>query len=336
KAFSWSKIMTRKKVKLAYITNDSARKATYKKRKKGLIKKVSELSTLCDIQACAIVYSPYDTQPEIWPPTLAGVHQVLSRFRKVPQLEQSKKMVNQEKFLAERIRKAGEQLRKQKRDNEEKMVNNAVFECLTGRISLTSLTLGDLDVIARAVDQQIKDVDRRLVEIARRAGKGVAGAGAGKGVTGAGAGGSSSAAAPTNGVNLEGEVRSLQMIPMTDGGNDGGGVAVASGRAEYKENMDSLQRQLWYMEMMNNNSAAALAQTAVPVATEQQMAAGYMGAEMMMMNGATAAATATEGSSGGGEFGEGSSSNWVGNNGAPFGNYNNNNGFWAGNNHFYQ
>ncbi|CAN0921019.1 Agamous-like MADS-box protein AGL80 [Linum grandiflorum] len=68
--------MTRKKVKLAYITNDSARKATYNKRNKGLIKKVSELSTLCDVQACAIVYSLYHTQPEIWPPTLAGVHEV--------------------------------------------------------------------------------------------------------------------------------------------------------------------------------------------------------------------------------------------------------------------
>ncbi|MBA0632963.1 hypothetical protein Gotri_001576 [Gossypium trilobum] len=35
--------MSRKKIKLAYITNDSARKTTYKKRSKGLVKKVREL-----------------------------------------------------------------------------------------------------------------------------------------------------------------------------------------------------------------------------------------------------------------------------------------------------
>ncbi|KAF5764506.1 putative transcription factor MADS-type1 family [Helianthus annuus] len=52
--------MTRKKVKLAFIMNDSARKATYKKRKKGLMKKVNELSTLCGIDACVIIYSPYE------------------------------------------------------------------------------------------------------------------------------------------------------------------------------------------------------------------------------------------------------------------------------------
>lgn len=85
--------MTRKKVKLAYIANDSARKATFKKRKRGLMKKVSELSTLCGIEACAIVFSPYDSQPELWPSPL-GVQRVLSHFKKMPEMEQSKKMVS--------------------------------------------------------------------------------------------------------------------------------------------------------------------------------------------------------------------------------------------------
>lgn len=72
--------MTRKKVTLAYIANDSARKATFKKRKKGLIKKVSELSTLCGIEACAVIYSPYDTEPEVWP-SVVGAHRAIARFR---------------------------------------------------------------------------------------------------------------------------------------------------------------------------------------------------------------------------------------------------------------
>ncbi|CAN0920842.1 Agamous-like MADS-box protein AGL80 [Linum grandiflorum] len=253
--------MTGEKVKLAYITNDSARKATYHKRKKGLIKNVSKLSTLCDVQACAILYSLYHTQPEIWPPTLVGVHQVLPRFKNIPYLEQSRKIVNQEKFLKERIEKAEEQFRKQKSNNKEKMVNNIVFNCLTGRMLLTSLAPCDLDDIARVVDQQINDLDERLVEISCRAS------------VGAGDGGSSAAApgdaSASNGVNLEFEMRSLQMIPMTNSGSDGGGVAVAPRREDYMENMNNLQRQLCYMELVNNNSMVALARTAVPMATEQ-------------------------------------------------------------------
>ncbi|CAN0924559.1 Agamous-like MADS-box protein AGL80 [Linum grandiflorum] len=306
--------MTRKKVKLAYIKNDSARKATYNKRKKGLIKKVSELSTLCDVQACAIIYSPYHTQSEIWPPTFAGVHEVLSRFRDVPYLDQSRKKVNQEKFLKEQIGKAEEQLRKQKSNTKEKMVNNTIFNCLAGRISLTNLDPDNLDDITKAVDQQIQAVEERLVEISRR------------GAT-AGAGGSSAAApgavAATNGVNLE-------MTPVTSGGStDGGGVVVAPGRAEYNENINNLERQLLYMDLVNNNSAAALART-VPMATEQQIAPGYMGGQMMMSGAATAS-----GSGGRWEFGEGSSSHWIENNGA-FGSSPNSNGFWASPNYFYQ
>ena len=57
------------------------------------MKKVSELSTLCGIEACAIVFSPYDAQPELWPSPI-GVQRVLSQFKKMPEMEQSKKMVH--------------------------------------------------------------------------------------------------------------------------------------------------------------------------------------------------------------------------------------------------
>ncbi|KAL0464319.1 UNVERIFIED_CONTAM: Agamous-like MADS-box protein [Sesamum latifolium] len=103
--------MTRKKVTLAYITNDSERKASFKKRKKGLIKKVSELSTLCGVDACAIIYSQYDQEPEVWPSPL-GAQAVLARFRKLSEMDQTRKMVNQESFTRQRIKKAEDQLRR--------------------------------------------------------------------------------------------------------------------------------------------------------------------------------------------------------------------------------
>ncbi|KAI9177945.1 hypothetical protein LWI28_020931 [Acer negundo] len=72
--------MTRKKVmKLCYIANDSTRKVTFNKRKKGLLKKVSELSILCGIDACAIVYSPYNNQPDVWP-SHHEVQRIVSQF----------------------------------------------------------------------------------------------------------------------------------------------------------------------------------------------------------------------------------------------------------------
>ncbi|MBA0707722.1 hypothetical protein Golax_019744 [Gossypium laxum] len=103
--------MIRKKVKLAYITNDSSRKATYKKRKKDLMKKMSELSTYCGIDTCAIMYSPYESQTEFWP-SLLGVEQVLSKFKMILEMEKRKNMMNQECFLSQRTIKVVEQIKK--------------------------------------------------------------------------------------------------------------------------------------------------------------------------------------------------------------------------------
>ncbi|XP_057430539.1 agamous-like MADS-box protein AGL80 [Lotus japonicus] len=160
--------MTRKKVKLAFITNDSARKATFKKRKKGLMKKVAELSTLCGIDACAIVYSPYDPQPEVWPSPL-GVQRVLAKFRRMPELEQSKKMVNQESFLRQRIQKAKEQLKKQRKDNREKEITQLMFQCLSAGKILHNINMVDLNDLAWLIDQNLKDINRRIEVLTKNA-----------------------------------------------------------------------------------------------------------------------------------------------------------------------
>ncbi|CAO2823745.1 unnamed protein product [Amaranthus hypochondriacus] len=128
--------MTRKKVKLAFIVNDSARKATYKKRKRGLLKKMDELTTLCDVKACAIMYSPYEVRPVVWPGP-SGAREVISSFKRLPEMEKVKKMVSQEEFLRQRITKAHEQLKRQQKENREKEMTQIMYQCLSGGYDLT-------------------------------------------------------------------------------------------------------------------------------------------------------------------------------------------------------
>ncbi|KAL7228050.1 hypothetical protein ACSBR1_022845 [Camellia fascicularis] len=82
--------MIRKKVNLAYIENESARKSTFKKMNKGIMKKVNELSSLCGVDACAIIFSPYHHEPDVWPSHL-GAQRIISRLRRMLELEQIKK-----------------------------------------------------------------------------------------------------------------------------------------------------------------------------------------------------------------------------------------------------
>ncbi|TYH35875.1 hypothetical protein ES332_D13G224600v1 [Gossypium tomentosum] len=154
--------MSRKKIKLAYITNDSARKTTYKKRSKGLLKKVREITTLCGIQAFAVINSPdFGSQAEVWP-SLEGARRLLFEFKKLPLTKQNKNMVNQESFLEQSLAKATQQLRKLHEENRQKELKEVMFESLSGKGILQSLNAMDLDEVDLLIKQNLADIDNRV------------------------------------------------------------------------------------------------------------------------------------------------------------------------------
>ncbi|KAH7862412.1 hypothetical protein Vadar_004504 [Vaccinium darrowii] len=85
--------MTRGTVNLPHITNHSARKATSKKRKAGLMKAAYVLSTLSGINKCGIIFSPCYPEPYVWPSEL-DAHRVIARFKNMSVLEHNRRMVN--------------------------------------------------------------------------------------------------------------------------------------------------------------------------------------------------------------------------------------------------
>ncbi|KAG4994375.1 hypothetical protein JHK84_031333 [Glycine max] len=97
--------MARKKLRHTYINNPLKRKTTFKKRKNGFLKKVDEITTLSDIRACAIIYTLDEPEPKVWPSN-QGLESVISRFRGVSELAQSKRMLCQENLLKRNIMKA--------------------------------------------------------------------------------------------------------------------------------------------------------------------------------------------------------------------------------------
>ncbi|XP_042451589.1 agamous-like MADS-box protein AGL80, partial [Zingiber officinale] len=123
--------MARKKVTLGWIAHDATRRTTFKKRKQSLLKKVSELATLCAIDACAVVYGPEDEAPEAWP-SPAETARVAARFRAVPESDQNRKKTDQEGFLRQRAAKLREQLSRQDRGNRELEASLLMHEMLSG------------------------------------------------------------------------------------------------------------------------------------------------------------------------------------------------------------
>lgn len=123
--------MARMKVKLAWIENDNARKTRFRKRKGSLLKKVSEISTLCDVGAFAIVYAPDSDEPDVWP-SPSEVKELIAKFQSIPEAEWSRKMTDHETYLKETIAKLEQQLRKIKRQNYEMEMNDIMHDIYKG------------------------------------------------------------------------------------------------------------------------------------------------------------------------------------------------------------
>ncbi|KAL8500589.1 hypothetical protein ACS0TY_020244 [Phlomoides rotata] len=153
--------MTRKKKTLAYIANDSDRRACFRKRKKGLIKKVSELSTLCGVDACAVIYSQYDSEPEVWP-SASGAEAVLSRFQRMNTMDRTRKMVNQESYTRQRIFKAEEKLRRVLKENKRKEMERFMFMNLYGDATLDQLNLKEASVLGFVIEQTLRDITSQM------------------------------------------------------------------------------------------------------------------------------------------------------------------------------
>ncbi|MCD7453199.1 hypothetical protein HAX54_020004 [Datura stramonium] len=103
--------MTRKKMRFALIESTTERKASYKKRHQGFLKKAHELSTLCDVEIAIVIYSPYHDEPKAFPNHDAAIN-TLTKFRELTTLEQSENMMTQEEFTKQRIKKMEKQLQK--------------------------------------------------------------------------------------------------------------------------------------------------------------------------------------------------------------------------------
>eukprot|EP01018_Ginkgo_biloba_P009345 Gb_05359 [translate_table: standard] len=86
--------MGRGKPSLRLIEKKADRQVTFKKRKFGLLKKVKELTILCDVEACMIISSPQsEGGVDVWP-DMDNAMKVIERYRDLPQEEQGKQKMD--------------------------------------------------------------------------------------------------------------------------------------------------------------------------------------------------------------------------------------------------
>ncbi|KAM1075002.1 hypothetical protein ACFX1X_020185 [Malus domestica] len=59
--------MAKNTTKHELISHEPSRRATLKKRKASFFRKLNEITTLCGVIACAVIYNTSDTKVDVWP-----------------------------------------------------------------------------------------------------------------------------------------------------------------------------------------------------------------------------------------------------------------------------
>ncbi|CAN7045593.1 unnamed protein product [Brassica rapa subsp. trilocularis] len=121
------------RIKIEPMTNSAAMNQTFRKRKKGLLKKANELSTLYGVKVCAVINSCDSTEPpEFWP-SKEGAEAVHSAFMGVLPEERCKRMYDQERHLEEMIQKGQDRVMRLHTENREIELTEVMFDLLKGK-----------------------------------------------------------------------------------------------------------------------------------------------------------------------------------------------------------
>ncbi|KAI3867205.1 hypothetical protein MKX03_029252 [Papaver bracteatum] len=156
--------MARTKKKVAYIANGAARRAIFKQRRMDLMKNVSEISILCDVDACAIVYEPDNPQPKVWP-SKPEAHRVLMRFKSLPEGVQLEN--DQESSEENQMGMTTEHLKNQQLENHYMEICRMFNRALDGESSITEPDIHPVDLIdfSWLLDEKHKEVQQKLSDL---------------------------------------------------------------------------------------------------------------------------------------------------------------------------
>ncbi|KAL2475052.1 Agamous-like MADS-box protein AGL62 [Abeliophyllum distichum] len=163
------KTQGRKKVEIKLIPNENARRITFSKRRNGLFKKATELSTLCGANVGIVVFSLRGKAYSFGHP---NVESVLSRFMhenpnsnvsdsmlQVMRLRQQESISQQLKQQCDEIGEQLELLKKKRKEIHEAIETS---HCQTSEEFLSSLSLQQLKGMREMMEKLKKNVTYRL------------------------------------------------------------------------------------------------------------------------------------------------------------------------------
>lgn len=155
--------MVRSKIRYELIVDDRTRRETFKKRKSGLLKKLSEFKTLCNVEACGILISGDGMQSDVWP-SPHEASEVIQKFINLPTSSRTNNMTDQAGFLKQHLARLSKNLDKENMKVRSLERDLLLVECLTEeKVDVNNSK--ELHDMLRLLEKKIGMLDRKIAEI---------------------------------------------------------------------------------------------------------------------------------------------------------------------------
>ncbi|XP_023637685.1 agamous-like MADS-box protein AGL86 [Capsella rubella] len=151
--------MGRRRVTLNW-ANQRARRANIKTRLAGLIKKTNELTILCDVKACLVVFDREEDQVVVWPST-PEAKSLINNYYSLAKHERNKKAADPESFIQANIQKLEKKMADTRDAIEEFEMDNLMSELNHGR-KLVDLSRTEIDKLLSYTGKRIMSFRRKM------------------------------------------------------------------------------------------------------------------------------------------------------------------------------
>lgn len=147
----------RKKITQKPIEDFVKRKACYRKRREILLKMVEDLTTLCDIDACAFILGPGDDVPNVWP-SHDKAKEMLDKFENAPLSTRLKKNITPQVYIERANNKVENQLVELRKKNDEIDMSDLMHQIHDDGRSLSDFDASDISRLLSYVEEKLKGV----------------------------------------------------------------------------------------------------------------------------------------------------------------------------------
>ncbi|KAL8097193.1 hypothetical protein AgCh_030345 [Apium graveolens] len=123
----------RGKVVFARIADEKKRKESLRKRKAGLLKKMSELTILCGMEAAVVVCNREDNEPTVWP-SKEEAKATINKFLDRSEVERKSRSHNTKSLFAQKCKRLKNKAERLKERNDRRILQAQITSIYDGKI----------------------------------------------------------------------------------------------------------------------------------------------------------------------------------------------------------